>query len=429
MCQPNQAIIRERHPVPTVEETIQEMSGGKLFSKLDLNMAYHQVELDPRSRDITTFAGPDGLYRYKRLLFGVNMATEKFQLIISQVIKGCPGAYNMSDGIIIVGGNQAEHDERLTRVVQKLGEWGLTLNGSKCQTNMPSITYMGHVLSDRGLHVAKDKVKAIVEAPRPKDAGETRSFLGLAQFCAKFIPQFATITCPLWELTHDKAEWKWTQVEEDAFNQVKQCLTKAPVMAYFTTGAKTRVITDASPVGLGAILEQQQPDGTYRPVYYASRKLTKTEMRYSQFERGALGVHWACQKYYLYLIGLEFEIHTDHKALVTVLSATSKPPSARVERWLLYLQQYSYSVKHIPGKDNKADVLSRLPVSKEGIQTLETDEGVSTEDYAYSVIRTAVPAALLPKDVERQGRIQRGGYGGCNPPPTSPKNKIFTLFI
>ena len=133
MRRANQAIIRERHPVPTIEETLQEMAGGNFFSKIDLNMAYHQVELHPESREITTFAAPGGLYRYKRLMFGVNMASEKFQQIISQVISDCPGAYNMSDDIVVVGSTEEEHDSRLAKVIQRFGETGLTINEKKCQ--------------------------------------------------------------------------------------------------------------------------------------------------------------------------------------------------------------------------------------------------------------------------------------------------------
>ena len=166
-------------------------------------------------------------------------------------------------------------------------------------------------------------------------------------------------------------------------------------MAYHRQGATTRLTTDASPVGVGAILEQKQQDGTYRPIYYASRKLSKVEARYSQFEREALAVRWACEKFYLYLYGIKFEIRTDHKPLVTVLSAKSKPPSARIERWLLYLQQFQYTLTHIPGKDNSADVLSRLPVG-----STQDDDTRETEDFAYSVASAAVPAALLPKHVE-----------------------------
>ena len=156
-----------------------------------------------------------------------------------------------------------------------------------------------------------------------------------------------------------------------------------------------QLATDTSPVGIGAILEQEQEDGSYRPIYYASRKLSKVEKRYSQFEREALVIRWAREKFYLYLYGIKFEIRTDHKPLVTVLSARSKPPSPGIERWLLYLQQFQYELTHIRGKDNAADFLSRLPVGQ--TQNEETNE---TEDFAYSVAIEAMPAASVSKQVE-----------------------------
>ena len=396
MRQANRAILREKHPVPTVEETLQEISEAKVFSKLDLNMAFHQVELHADSRDITTFAAPDALYRYKRLFFGVNMATEKFQQLIWQILKDCPGAHNLHDDVRVVGRDQKEHDENLDRVMQKFEENGLTLNYDKCVIGAESMTYMGEVLTGDGLQVSKKRVEAIVSAPRPQNQSEVRSFLGSAQFCAKFVPGFSTISSPLWELTCTGKPWRWGTKEEGAFDQIKTLLTNAPVMAYFTQDAKTRLVTDASPVGLGAILEQEQPDGSYRPVYYASRKLSKVEGRYSQFEREALAVRWACQKFYLFLYGIAFEICTDHKPLVTVLSAKSTPPSARIERWLLYLQQFSYVVKHIAGKENPADALSRLPVDPP-----EDQDAIETREYACSIASEAVPAALTAREVER----------------------------
>ena len=167
-------------------------------------------------------------------------------------------------------------------------------------------------------------------------------------------------------------------------------------MAYFTKDAKTRLVTDASPVGLGATLEQQQEDGSYRPVYYPSRKFSNVEKRYSQFEKEALTVRWACQKFYLLLYGIDFEICTDHKLLITVLSAKSTPPSARIERWLLYLQQFCYVVKHLAGKENSADALSCLPVGPH-----EHQDAVNTREYAFSIANEAIPAALTAHEVER----------------------------
>ena len=277
MRQANQAIVREKHPVSTVEETLQEVSYAKVFSKLDLNMAIHQIELHPDSRDITTFAAPSGLYRYKRLLFGINVATEKFQQIVWQVIKDCPGSYNLHDDLRVVGANEKKHDANLERVMTKLQDNGITLNYDKCEIGVPSMTYMGDVLSGEGLKISDERVKAIVEAPTPQNQSEVGSFLGSVQFCAKFIPNFATISSPLWDLTSKAAEWRWGPREDKTFGDVKTRLTHAPVMAYHRQGAPTRLTTDASPVGIGAILEQEHEDGSCRAIYYASRKLSKVD--------------------------------------------------------------------------------------------------------------------------------------------------------
>ncbi|CAB4006666.1 Transposon Tf2-9 poly [Paramuricea clavata] len=168
----NKAIKREKHPVPTAEEILQEISEAKVFTKLDLNMVFHQIELHPDLRDITTFAAPNGLYRYKRLIFGVNMATEKFQNIIWQVIKDCPDAYNIHDDLRVVGATDKEHDENLERVMRKLEENGLMLNYEKCEVGINEMVYMGDVLSGDGLQLSEKRVKAIVDAPEPKNQSE-----------------------------------------------------------------------------------------------------------------------------------------------------------------------------------------------------------------------------------------------------------------
>ena len=256
MRQANLAIVRKKHPVPTVEETLQEVSNAKVFSKLDLNMTFHQIELHPDSRDITTFAAPNGLYRHKRLLLGVNMAIEKFQQIV---------VYNLRDDLQVIGANDKEHDENLDRVVHKLKESGLTLNNDKCEIGVDSMVYMGDVLSGEGLKVSSEQVKAIVEATAPQSPSQVRSFLGSVQFCAKFIPNFATISSPLWDLTGKDVKWKWGLEETKSFEEIKDRLTRVPVMAYFRQGVETRLTTDTPPVGVGAILEQKQEDGSYRP--------------------------------------------------------------------------------------------------------------------------------------------------------------------
>ncbi|KAK3711516.1 hypothetical protein QZH41_016433 [Actinostola sp. cb2023] len=154
MRRANEAILRERHPIPTVDEITQDMNGSKVFSKLDLKWGYHQLELTPDSREITTFVTHCGLFRYKRLMFGVSSASEQYQHEIQTTLAGIDGQENISDDIIVHGEEQAEHDKRLEKVVKRLGECGLTLNAAKCQFSMDKLTFVGMVLSEKGVSCA-----------------------------------------------------------------------------------------------------------------------------------------------------------------------------------------------------------------------------------------------------------------------------------
>ena len=278
----------------------------------------------------------------------------------------------------------------------RLEQCGLTINEEKSVFGMTSLLYMGHQLSEAGLKIDNFKVKAVVDCEAPTSVSEVKSFLGLAQYCSKFIPDFASVTDPLWELTRADQKFEWSKRQQNAFDKVKSLITEAPTLSYYNQKAKTRLITDASPVGLGAILEQEQSDGSYRPVMYASRSLTEVERRYAQFEKEALGIVWAVEHFHLYLLGVHFEIRTDHKPLVHAYGPNGNPP-ARVQRFALRLQPYSFDLKHVDGKSNVADYLSRFPLH------LESKEEICyqhTEEYIYSVVTGAIPSALTAKQVE-----------------------------
>lgn len=205
----NEAIIRERHPIPTVDEVVAELSHSKHFSKLDLRKGYHQIELHEESRPITTFVTHRGLFRYKRLMFGISSAPEMYHHIIQQVLQGCQGATNISDDIIVHGQTQQEHDERLHAVLKRLTERGLTINEEKCQFDMDRLKFMGHVISKEAISSAEDKIAAIKAAREPQTATEVRSFLGLVNFCARFIPNLATVADALRQCRRTDKEFQW----------------------------------------------------------------------------------------------------------------------------------------------------------------------------------------------------------------------------
>lgn len=311
MRRANEAVIRERFPIPTIDEVMLEMDGSTVFSKLDLKMGYHQIELESESRKMTTFSTHRGLYRYKRLMFWISSAPEIYQNVIQQVLNGCEGVVNISDDILVHGRSMAEHNERLGKVLRVLIDRKLTLNRSKCQFRMDRLVFTGHVLSRHGIGPDESKVAAICNATRPKDASEVRSFLGLATYCSRYIPDFETVAEPMRRFTRKNATFDWGEDQEKSFKQLKSRLSSSVVLAYYSKEAQTQVIADASPVGLGAVLVQKQKDGGYRPVYYAARSLSDVERRYSQTEKEALGLVWACERFRLYLLGKEFELLTD----------------------------------------------------------------------------------------------------------------------
>ena len=170
--------VPERHPIPTIDEILQDMQEGGVFSKLGHKWRYHQIELSEESRRITTFVSHKGLFRYKRLMFGISSAPEKYQQVIQQVLQDCSGTANISDDIIIYGSDLAEHDKRLEKVLTRFEERGLTLNKEKCVFDMPKLTFMGLFLSNHGIGPTEEKVRAVVEAREPQNVTEVKSFLG-----------------------------------------------------------------------------------------------------------------------------------------------------------------------------------------------------------------------------------------------------------
>ncbi|CAC5397235.1 unnamed protein product [Mytilus coruscus] len=379
MRQSNTAVKRVRHPIPTIDELLQEMNSSKVFSKLDVTWAYHQIELKPESREITTFVTHKGLFRYKRLMFGISCAPELYKNIMQQVLQGCEGVHNIMDDIIVHASNQVEHNKCLENVVRVLQDKGITLNNDKCEFNMSKVVFMGHVLSGRGIGPADVKVKAVVEAREPRTSAEVRSFLGLVNYSARFISDLATISAPLRALTRKDATFTWGKDEQRSFDELKRRLANAETLGYYEKSALTKVIADDSPVGLGAVLIQEQ-NGELRIISYASRSLSDTERRYSQTEKEALALVWACERFHVYIYGSQFELLTDHKPLECIYSTKSKV-CARIERWVLRKQPHTYTVRYIPGPKNIADSLSRL--IKEG-KTSDNRENV-TEEYVKFV--------------------------------------------
>ena len=390
----NRAIVRERHPMPTIDDLTHTLNGATVFSKLDLRAGYHQLTLAPESRYITTFATHHGLWRCKRLNFCTNSASEIFQKKIQSLLINIPGSLNISDDIIVFGKTQAEHDRALEAVCQKFSDVNLTLHKKKCEFNKSSISFFGFVFSANGISPDPRKIAAIDSATRPTNVSEVRSFLGMATYCAKFIPRFSDVSEPLRELTKKNQSFQWSTRHDQSFCEIKKLLTSAQVMAYFDPTKETQLITDASPTGLSAILLQMTPDTKEtRVVAYVSRTLSAVECRYSQTEREALAIVWAIEKLHIYLCGSHFKLITDCKPLQFIYNNPKSKPPARIERWNLRLQGYDFEAIHTGGNCNPSDYLSRHSSLREEDTTL-------AEEYVNFISSNAVPKAMTLAEIQ-----------------------------
>ena len=360
----NAATELEQYPLPKIEDLFAQLSGGEAFSKLDLQDAYCQFELDEESQELVVINTHRGLFRYKRLPFGVASAPAICQREMEKMLQAQPGSAVYLDDLLVTGENECKHLLHLDQILTRLSDAGVKLHPGKCEFLKSSVEYLGHGIDRQGLHPVKAKLQAIEEAPSPKNVEELRSFIGLLTYYARFLPHMATLLSPLYSLLHKDKKWQWTRQEETAFQAAKGTL-KSSLLIHFDNKKEVLVACDASPYGLGAVLSHPTPEGD-RPVAFASRSLTKAEQNYSHLEKEALALVFGVTRFRNYLLGREFTLVTDHRPLLSLLSETKPVPTvaaARIQRWALTLAAYAYKIRFKPGKDHgNADALSRLPV-------------------------------------------------------------------
>lgn len=401
MRRANEAIKREHHMMPTIEDFLPRLKEAKFFSRLDIRESYYQMELAEQSRNITTFITHKGLFRFTRLMFGISCAPEMFQKHLEQILVGCNNTVNYIDDIIVFGATEEEHDQALSEVMKVLKERDVLLNHEKCLFKVQELEFLGHIISVNGIRPTVGKTEALEKFREPRSVEEVRSFLGLVTYVGRFLPNLATITAPLRELLRGDKRFTWTAQHTGSFQKLKEMISDIRTLQFFDNTLRTRIIADASPVALGAVLVQFEDLHNINPriISYASKSLSDTEKRYCQTEKEALALVWAVERFDVYLIGRTFELETDHKPLESIFSPTSKP-CARIERWVLRLQSFKYRVEYKRGQNNIADSLSRL------VQDETSGEDFEKENK-FLILAIKESAAVDVEEVERASREDR----------------------
>lgn len=367
----NERIKRKFYPIPRITELLMKLNTAALFTSIDLKSAYFHVRLHPESRSVTTFMSPLGPLRYTRLAFGINAAPEIFQELMEEILREEENfVIVFLDDVLIFAETTEQLDHYTKQVIKKLRDNNMTLNKEKCKFNQTSIEFLGFKISKGSIEPTKEKIELINSFKVPANVNELESFLGLVNVVGSFITDLATINEPLRRLTRSNEVFNWGVEQRKAFEEIKRVLKEEPLHhAIFNGMLKTKLYTDASPVGLGAYISQVQSDGSERVVDKASKALTDTEKAYPQSHKETLAVVWGVEKFDYFLLGREFTIVSDNSALRQIFAKDrteeGKRAVMRFAGWQLRMAPYRFEVEHIPGKNNiAADALSRLCLMK-----------------------------------------------------------------
>ena len=346
-------------PLPRIEDCIDQVGSAKFITKLDLMKRYWQVPLSRRAKEVSVFVTPQGLFQCRVMPFGMRNAPATFQRLMTDVIAGLDNVVVYIDDILVFSNTWSDHLAYMRDLFDRLTKAGLVVNLAKCEFAKATVTYLGHEVGRGHVVPRQAKVQAIVEFPAPSSKKEVMRFLGMCGFYRKFVPNFSDLVAPLTDLLKKGIKFEWSSSCEIAFQKLKAVLMSKPVLDAPNFRKPFQLATDASDVGVGAVLLQMDDMGLLKPISYFSKKLNPHQRRYSTIEKECLGLVLAVQHFDVYISNSsEVTVFTDHNPLTFLERFRNK--NQRLFRWSLFLQPYGLKVTHIKGKDNIiADTLSR----------------------------------------------------------------------
>lgn len=348
-------------PLPRIEDCVDQVGAATFVSKFDLLKGYWQVPLTDRAREVSTFITSQGLFSYKVMSFGLRNAPATFQRLMNTVVAGLNGCAVYLDDVVVFSNSWSEHLDSIRALFQRLAQAHLTINLAKCEFARATVTYLGKVVGQGQVCPIRAKTFAIDQYSSPTNKKELMRFLGMAGFYRCFCPNFSSVVAPLTDLLKSGVKYSWTPACQSSFETVKALLTSSPVLAAPQLNQAFKLQVDASQVGAGAVLLQEDEHGVDRPVSFFSRKFLSYQANYSVIEKEALALIWALQHFDVYVAGaFSLVVFCDHNPLTFLHSLQN--PNQRLMRWALFLQPYHLDIRHIKGTDNViADALSRAP--------------------------------------------------------------------
>ena len=380
----NHVTTHDRYPLPRIDDLLDQLGKSKYFTSLDLASGYWQIPMNPQDAHKTAFRTRKGIFQFTRMPFGLSDAGSTFQRMANAIFDDLITRRVVIvylDDILVHTSTWAEHLQVLREVLTCVQRYRLQLQWKKCRWGSTCLRFLGYVISSDGIQMDPEKTEAVQKFPRPTTVKQLQRFLGLLTFSLRFIPRLADLSAPLRALLQKDAPFLWTEACESSFLQLKRTLQASDLLAHPDFTKPFHLQTDASNVGLGAVLLQSDDNDQLRPIAYISRSLTKAEQNYSTTEKEFLAIVWAFHRFHPYLHGSNTSVETDHQPLLSLIKKAHPP--GRLLRWALALQDYTFTLRYRHGSQNiVADGLSRISFQANQIASNTIDFPISSSQMA-----------------------------------------------